>query len=292
MSRHVHKGLHNRASVMQNATGCCPFARSLLDGGNANFWRAVPGPARLESRLDGTFWRFPCCEELGSSSGAHPSWLAWLAGRLVLVMGDSLAYEMALALMCSIERHTGMRPTLFGAEYLEASQNTQELAANWSSGTRRLNEAELVLIAQLWAGQTRTAGKGGARVLARYADGTTVVLGTPPANGSHVARWPQLLAASAWRAASVVLVGGGWPHLASHWACPQGYCPLPGCSLGYLTEGKRGWFDAADDPAVRGGRLGYQRGHPPPQGGALPPNVLPLAASCLAMAATAWHQRS
>ena len=180
-----------------------------------------------------------------------------MTGRLVLVLGDSLAYELTLALLCKVERHglsattAGLQPTVFGPDHLR-SQPAKNNAT--TAPTSRARDDEARLIAQLWPGWP---GQGGPHILARYADGTTIMLDSLTSL-KNITRWPQILAASvstsSWRAASLVLLGGGAHHLASHWTCPGGSCPLPHCAMGYATQGKHGWFNAADDPLARGGR--------------------------------------
>ena len=164
----------------------------------------------------------------------------------MLILGDSLAYELVLALLCKIERHTGARPaTLLGHAHLFRDNAT---AAGGEAAQ---------LASRLWPDREQ-----GPRVLARYADGTTVLLGSLPRRNHHLlAHWPQMLAAGSWRETHLVLLGGGAHHLASHWTCPHGECPLPSCALKYATQGKRGWFDAADDPTANRGRCAaeYER---------------------------------
>ena len=83
---------------------CCPLASSLAH--NLSHWRW--SPSGWAPRIDTSLWRFPCCaERLGNERGPQAS---WKLGRLTVLLGDSVAYQAGLAVMCALEADYGARP--------------------------------------------------------------------------------------------------------------------------------------------------------------------------------------
>ena len=164
--------------------------------------------------------RFPCCAVHGGHENNNGSDSLRLLDRLtnnaVIVVGDSVARQYAIALLCAIEIETGQQPELHGHGLPPPSRAMQT----------KLNPAQR----ELAAIAIQHGGSMGSTIVAIYPSFNLTIL-----MGKGSAYFPAVFKAAARTpVVQAILVGGGLSELGHHWDI------FPACrTVAKLTSSKR-----------------------------------------------------
>lgn len=214
---------------------CCPLAHQLMYN-RSRYWtstamRRRSAPNRdmgkdWTPRVHPNLWRFPCCASPSLPSKPHEGKdLSTLSGRvLVIIFGDSVSMQVITALLCYLERH--------------------------ASDDARLPD----VVYDSWPTPSAT-NRTTVTPIASYASGLLVAHASLPYPALSQAQAASLLSTSnvaaafgreetmSWDRTHLVLVGGGAPLLAHHWAS------VPECSR-HIPRRWRHQLLAADRPCA------------------------------------------